>query len=389
MSSIYERYGIRPIVNARGNHTRLGGSIMAPEVLEAMHSAAQSFVVLEELQARASELIARATGAEAGMVTGGAASGLLSGTAACITRGAPGKIERLPDLTGMKNEVVMFRAHRNGYDHSVRATGVHIVDVGYAHSTHAYQLEAALSEHTAAVVYLVAPWAANGALSLEQTCDIARRYEIPVLVDAAAVLPPMSNLKRFIAEGADLVTFSGGKGIGGPQSSGILAGRTDLIRAALANGSPNHSIGRTAKASKEDIIGLMVALERYLARDHAADFARWQAQAEYLVKALGDFPGVEASYRYDGKEYLSPSVELAFNRGETGIDAHELVLSLENDDPRVFLIEWVGTSASPNNATIITLTMQPGDEETIASVVGRAISEQLIKNSPQTIAGDY
>lgn len=383
MTSVYDRFEIRPIINARGNHTRLGGSIMAPEVLEAMQLAARSYVVLEEIQARASELIARVTGAEAGMVTGGAASGLLFGTAACVTGGDPVKIEQLPVLMGMKHEAVMFRAHRNGYDHSVRAAGVQIVEVGYGHTSHAYQLESAITEQTALIVYVVAPWAAKGALPLNQTCEVAHRHNVPVLVDAAAMLPPADNLWKFIAEGADLVAYSGGKGIGGPQSSGILAGRSDLIRAALLNGSPNHSIGRTAKASKEDIIGLMVALELYLKRDHQADVARWQAQAEYLIRQLGDFPGVEAHYRYDGKEYLTPSVELVFDRGETGIDAHELVQVLEEGDPRVFLIEWTGPSACPNNATINSHTLQLGEEKPVAVAISRAISDRLTNRRPQ------
>src|SRR5438067_4804204 len=243
MPDIYRRLGVTPIINARGTHTRLGGTLMPPEVLDAMREAAGAYVVLEELQARASEVIARATGGEAGMVTGGAAAGLLLGTAACIAGDDPAKIELLPTTAGMRNEAIMFRAHRNGYDHSVRAAGATIVDVGYGHGTLPYQLEAAFGERTALVVYLMSPWAGRGALPLPETCAIAQRHGVPVLVDAAAMLPPAENLRRFIAEGADLVTFSGGKGLNGPQGSGVLAGRVDLIRAATANGSPNHSVG--------------------------------------------------------------------------------------------------------------------------------------------------
>lgn len=312
--NIYDHFGVRPIVNARGTHTRLGGSIMLPDVVAAMQQAAQSYVVLEELQERASELIARATGAEAGMVTGGAAAGLLLGGSACITKGDPGGIERLPDTNGMKSTALMHRAHRNGYDHSLRATGARIVEFGYPHATHQYQLEAALDDDSAVVMYLKSPWAATGTLSLAETCDIAHRRGVPVLVDAAATLPPAGNLRRFIAEGADLVVFSGGKGLRGPQSSGILAGREDLVRAAMMNGSPNHSIGRTAKAAKEDIVGLMVALELYLQRDHEADLGRWSAQARWIASELGDFPGVKVSIRYDAQEYITPCVELAIDR---------------------------------------------------------------------------
>ena len=372
--NIYDQFGVRPIVNARGTHTRLGGSIMLPEVVAAMQEASQSYVVLEELQERASELIARATGAEAGMVTGGAAAGLLLGGAACITKGDPGSIERLPDTSGMKGTALMHRAHRNGYDHSLRATGAGIVEFGYPHVTHQYQLETAIDDDTALVMYMKSPWAATGTLSLAQTCNVAHRQGVPVLVDAAATLPPADNLRRFIEDGADLVVFSGGKGLRGPQSSGILAGREDLVRAAMMNGSPNHSIGRTAKAAKEDIVGLMVALDLYLQRDHEADLTRWNRQAQWIASELGDFPGVNVSIRYDSEEYITPCVELAIDRVETGVDAHEFVQTLEAGDPRVFLIEWNGPSASQNNVTVCTHTMQEGDEEKVAA----ALKHELI-----------
>src|SRR2546423_4266151 len=173
MPGIYERLGVTPIINARGTHTRLGGTLMPPEVLDAMREAAGAYVVLEELQAKASEVIARATGGEAGLVTGGAAAGLLLGTAACIAGDDPAKVELLPRTEGLRDEAIMFRAHRNGYDHSVRAAGATIVDVGYGHGTLPYQLEAACGERTALVVYLMSPWVGRGALPLPETCAIA------------------------------------------------------------------------------------------------------------------------------------------------------------------------------------------------------------------------
>lgn len=377
MTRIYERFGIRPIINARGTHTRLGGSLMPPEVLDAMREAGGAYVVLDELQDKASELIARATGAEAGLVTGGAAAGLLLGTAACVAGDNPAWIEQLPDTSGLpKTEVVVHRAHRNGYDHSVRAAGVRLVEAGYGHRTLPYQLDAALSERTAAVLYVMSPWASRGALPLRETCEIAHRYGVPVMVDAAAMLPPAENLRRFIAEGADLVTFSGGKALHGPQSSGILAGRANLIRAARMNGSPNHSIGREAKAAKEDIAGLMVALELYLSRDHEADLRHWFDQANYIVERLGTLPGMTATCLYDGREHLTPRVEVLFDP-EGGIDAHELVVALENSDPRIFLFEPDGPSAKPNSVVVNCSTTQPGEEEIIAEVLVAAIARRL------------
>jgi len=376
MPDIYERLGVRPLINARGTHTRLGGTLMRPEVVAAMQAAAGAYVVLDELQDRASEVIARATGAEAGMVVGGAEAGLLIGTAAILAGTDPAKIASLPVTDGMKNEAIVHRAHRNGYDHGVRAAGAKIVDIGYGGSTLPYQLEAALNEKTALVMYLMSPWANQGALSLAKTCEIAHAANVPVLVDAAAMLPPHTSLTRFIAEGADLVTFSGGKGLMGPQSSGILAGRADLIRAARMNGSPSHSVGRAAKAAKEDIVGLIVALENYLARDHDADIAFWRSQAEYMLERLRDFPGVAASYLHDGREHPVPRVELVFG-SETGIDSHQLVLAMEEHDPRIFLFEPTGPSAKPNSIAINTQTMQPGEEKIVAEALHAAIAARL------------
>jgi D-glucosaminate-6-phosphate ammonia-lyase len=381
MPDIYHRLGVTPIINARGTHTRLGGTLIRPEVLEAMREAAQAYVVLDELQDKASEVIARATGAEAGIVVGGAEAGLLIGTAAILAGTDPAKIAQLPVTDGMANEAIMHRAHRNGYDHGVRAAGARIVDIGYGGSTLPYQLRAAINERTALVVYLMSPWANQGALSLVQTCEIAHEANIPVLVDAAAMLPPTDSLQRFIAEGADLVTFSGGKGLMGPQSSGILAGRADLIRAARLNGNPYHSIGRAAKAAKEDIVGLIVALETYMQRDHNADTTLWRAQAEWMLQRLNDFPGIAASYLHDGREHPVPRVELVFG-AESGIDAHELVLALEEHDPRVFLFEPTGPRAAPNSIVINTQTLQPGEEQ----IVVEALSEEIRTRLPREAA---
>ncbi|MFZ0215269.1 MAG: aminotransferase class V-fold PLP-dependent enzyme [Candidatus Dormiibacterota bacterium] len=373
---VYERLGVRPLINARGTHTRLGGSLLPAEVLDAMREAAQAYVVLDELQDAASRLIERATGAAAGFVTGGAEAGLLLGAAAAVTQGEAARIDRLPDLRGMPSEAIMHRAHRNGYDHAVRAAGLSILEVGYGHRTLPEQLEAAFGDETAIVVYVVAPWVARGALPLAETCEIAHRHGIPVMVDAAAMLPPAENLRRFLAEGADLVTYSGGKGLRGPQSAGILAGRADLVGWARLNSSPRHAIGRSAKAAKEDIVGLIVALERFLALDHEAELAGWRGQADHLSAQLAGLPGVAVRCLYDGDEHPTPDVEAVF-APESGIDAHELVLELEEGDPRIFLFESDGPTATPNSLLIHCSSTQPGEERVIASRLRAAIERRL------------
>lgn len=376
MPGIYERLGLTPIINARSTYTTLGGSLMAPEVLDAMREAAAEFIPLDELQDKASEVIARVTGAEAGLVTGGAAASLLIGTAACIAGDSRAIGDRLPDTTGLKNEAIMFRAHRNGYDHSIRASGVRIVEVGYGHHSIPYELEAAFTDRTALVAYLMSPWASRGALPLPHVVEVAHSHGVPVMVDAAAMLPPATNLTRFISEGADLVAFSGGKSIGGPQSSGVLAGRADLIRAARVHNSPNHSIGRTGKASKEDIVGLMTALERYVARDHERDDARWRRMAQVAADLLQGIPGVEATFRHDDLENHTPRVEIVIDPA-TGIVARDLIAELERGTPRVFLLDPNNRSARPNSMVVNTQTLRDGEETIVATVVRDALVARL------------
>src|SRR5579859_5159672 len=363
MPDIYKRLGVRPIINARGTHTRLGGTLIRPEVLDAMREAASAYVVLDELQDKASEVIARATGAEAGIVVGGAEAGLLIGTAAILAGTDPAKIAQLPVTDGMANEAIMHRAHRNGYDHGVRAAGARIVDIGYGASTLPYQLQSAINECTALVVYLMSPWASHAALSLEKTCEIAHQANIPVVVDAAAMLPPTNSLRRFIAEGADLVTFSGGKGLRGPQASGILAGRADLIMSAAlqqldldehwsvwdppANlidraklrGFPRHGIGRGFKVAREEIVALLVALRSFIAGDYRADIVRCTGYLNSIADGLVGVRGVKTQHGGGVDEDRFPTLELLLDESELRITAFEVSRRLRAGTPAVYVNE--------------------------------------------------
>ena len=292
MPSIYDTLGVPTIINAKGPSTRVGGGIMETEVADAMHNATQFSVEMSTLQGRASEIISEVTGAEAGIVTAGAAAGLLLGTAACICGLNPALMNRLPDTRGMRHRVIMARSQRNLYDHAVRAAGVELVEVGLpdrysgagVRDAETWEYEEAIDENTACVLYVAQPTAKP---ALTEVAEVAHANGVPVLVDAAAQLPPTTNLTAFIDDGADLVAFSGGKAIGGPQGSGILCGRRDLIASALLQnldmdlfmsqwrppssifgntilrGLPQHGIGRSAKVAKEQIIGLLVALRRF------------------------------------------------------------------------------------------------------------------------------
>lgn len=338
MDSIYQRLGVATLINAKGPSTGLSGGILHAEVVAAMAEASQGCVDMAVLQARASEIIVEATGAEAGLVTSGAAAGLLLATAAAITGLDPGRMNRLPDTRGLPDEVVMVRSQRNGYDHAIRTAGATIVEVGLpdrfagagVRDAEAWELADAIGERTAALVWVASEQAQP---PLEAVVEVAQNAGVPLIVDAAAELPPAANLRRFIAAGADLVVFSGGKAIGGPQASGILCGRRDLISAAtlqtldldvrldewdpprtLINpsqikGLPQHGVGRPCKVGKEEIIGLLVALRRFQAETDESRSARWLKRAEGLAAGIGKVPDAEVRVVSDGPV---PKVEIAF-----------------------------------------------------------------------------
>lgn len=363
METVYDRLGVRTIINAAGPVTRLSGAIMAPEVGAAMGEASRFCVDIAELQARAGEVIAELTGAEAGYVTSGAAAGLLLATAACVTGPDPGKMNRLPDTAGMKDEVIMARSHRNFYDHAIRAVGVRLVEVGIAdrfsgagvRDAEAWEIADAVSERTAAIAYVAG---AGVRPRLSEVVAAARSRGVPVIVDAAAQLPPAENLKRFVAEGADLVCFSGGKAIGGPQGTGILCGRKRLISAAALQhldmdvlfelwqppaslidkeklpGAPQHGLGRPCKVGKEQIVGLLTALRLFVAEGDAVRMSRWQARVEGLVQALGTLRHATAAAAMTPGRPV-PAVRLAVDETGAGISAIELSRRLVAGDPPI------------------------------------------------------
>ena len=364
MPNVYEHLGVRTIINASGPATRLSGAIMPPPVAEAMKEATQYCVDIAELQARAGEIIAEITGAEAGYVTSGAAAGLLLGTAACVTGLDPDKMNRLPDTRGMKNQVIMSRSQRNFYDHAVRSVGIQLVEVGIAdrfsgagvRDTEAWEIAAAIDDNTAAICYAAY---AHSLPPLSEVVEVAHAAGVPVLVDAAGQLPPASNLQRFINEGADLVTFSGGKAIQGPQSSGILCGKRDLIAAAALQhldldilfpqwnpppslidksrlpGAPQHGIGRPCKVGKEQIVGLLTALELFVQEDPEERRQAWQARMEELVARLEGIPHAEARVVADRKRAEIPVVHLQVDEEAVGLSALEVVRQLQDGDPSI------------------------------------------------------
>ena len=334
---VYRRIGVRPIIHGAGSTTRLGGSRTRPEALEAMADAAGVLVDMTELNEKAGEVLARITGAEAGFVSSGSAGGLVLQAAACIAGSDPVKMKRLPDTEGMKDEIIIQNTHRFPYDQAYRTAGAKLVNIGDSRRTHPWELEGAINERTAAVAYLISPFTVRRALSLEQVCEIAHAHGVPVIVDAASTLPPRANLTRFVEQGPDMVIFSGGKGVRGPQGSGILCGRRELIEAAAANANPNQFLGRPMKVAKEEIIGLLTALEIFVDEDEEAETRRYNKMCQKVVDALAEVPGLDVTVKFDDYDYLTPHAVVHFRNDWRGRSPDEVAAALEAGDPAIHL----------------------------------------------------
>ncbi|WP_459877129.1 aminotransferase class V-fold PLP-dependent enzyme [Halorubrum gandharaense] len=360
--SVYDRWGVPEVINATGTKTRIGGSRIRPEAVEAMAEAAESFVRLSDLQAAASDRIAEVTGAEAGYVTNGAAGGMVLAAAACIAGDDLGAMSRLPETSGVADEIVMARTHRTGYDHAFRTAGASIVEIGTndrylgtgSRDVEPWEYADAIGEETAAIGHV---YKSYGTPPLAEVCAIAHDHDVPVIVDAAAEVPPASNLSWFTEQGADLVAFSGGKGIRGPQTTGILAGRQDLIRsvarqqldmhaaeavwdppsrlvdADALDGVPKQGIGRPLKVGKEELAGLLAALDAFLDEDEEARVAEWHDRAERLAAGVTTATGLSARVGTSGRS-VAPEVVVTVDGAGSAAD---LVGRLRSEEPRVFV----------------------------------------------------
>ena len=336
-SQAYQRLGVNPVINAAGSVTKYGGTRTRPEVLEVMTGAARIMVNVEELNRKAGEEIARLTGAEAGFVCSGASGGLVLQAAACIAGKDPVKMRQLPDTTGMKDEFIIQNMHRFPYEQAYRAGGAKLVEIGDSRYSHPWELEGAIGENTAAVAFLCAPMTNRRAIPLEQVCEIAHSKGVPVVVDAASMLPPRENLKKFLADGADMVSFSGGKGIRGPQGTGILCGRADLIEAAAAHANPAQFLGRPMKVAKEEVIGLITALNIFLEEDEESEMQAYRALAEQVVDALSEVPGLKITLEHDNHDYLIPHAVMKFGPDWRGPSRDEILNAMADGDPPIYL----------------------------------------------------
>lgn len=365
---IYERFGVKPIINAAGAMTRYGGALIDQEVLEAMNEAAGYSVRIDELQAAASKVIAEITHAEAGIVTAGAAAALTLGTAACITGFDVARMNRLPDTAAIPNEVIMPWHQISGYAHAIRAAGAKIVGIGIPNDinppyevyiTTKWDIQSAITENTVAIASAIQT---DSHPSLEDIVEVGKKYHIPVILDAADQLPPVENLYKFIDIGADLVCFSGGKGIRGPQAGGILCGRRDLIASAVLQmldtagepfdewhppaslipkdklrGKPQHGIGRSMKAAKEVVIGLLVALQNFTEEK----FTKREEHLRQLLAGIGarleGIAGVEMRVTEGYFKGGHPVLEVKIGEPVVGRSAAEVFQRLRDGEPSIYL----------------------------------------------------
>ena len=367
--SIYRAIGVEPVINCRGTFTIIGGSVERPEVLAAYKEASRHFVQYDELAEGVGRRLAEITGAEWGMIPDGCAAGIKHVTAACVTGGNPEKLIRIPDLTGMdKTQVIIPRYSRNAYDHAVRNIGVEIVMVETPE-----ELTCAINAKTA-MIYLVAGRGSEKGqpLSLETIVEIAKPAGIPVLLDAAAedLTIPCIHLER----GADVVAYSGGKAMCGPQGAGLLLGNKKLLMSAWQASSPHHGPDRDNKISREEIMGMLAAVEAWVVRDHAAEWQTWLARLDHIAQRVLQIPGVKTDVEQpSGLSNHSPTLVISWDPAALHITGEQVAEDFARNKPRIA----VGSSDVENKASIrITPSqMQPGNEEVVAERIYQILTQ--------------
>jgi L-seryl-tRNA(Ser) seleniumtransferase len=354
---LYQQLGIRPVINFRGTMTTLGASKMWPDLHEVAGQASSEYIVLEELKSKIGERLAALIGSEDALVTTGAAGAIALGTCAALTGSDTQKVRQLPDLTGMKSEVVIQKVHRNAYDHAVRSTGVRFVEVETER-----ELMHAITERTAMMFFLGGTsydWRREIPISLERCLEITRRANLPLMVDAANMLPPWDNIRRLAKMGVDLICISGGKHMRGPQCSGILAGRRDLLQAAWLNSSPYaDSHGRPMKVGREEMVMMWLAAEKYARLDFDAIDRECIRQAEYIERELSSVPGLHLQRTPVDRTRNIRRVIVQWDEDALGITAAEVDDLLMSGDPRIAV-----SRAQPQGIELTVFMNDRGDEK--------------------------
>jgi L-seryl-tRNA(Ser) seleniumtransferase len=362
----FRELGVRPFINAAGTYTAMTASLMLPEAMDAINYASKQFVMLDDLHDRVGERIATLVRAEAAMVTCGAASALTLGTAAVLTGTDRQKIADLPDLSKMKSEVIIQKAHRFGYERAVRNCGIRFVEVETSED-----LERAINDKTAMMLFYNNNNSV-GRIRDEEFAKLGLKHSIPTMNDAAADVPPLENLWKYTAMGFDLVCFSGGKGIRGPQSAGLLLGRKPLITAARMNGSPNgNAIGRGMKVNKEELVGMLAALDVFVSKDHAREAREFERRAEEVRKSAAAVAGVKAEVFVPEVANHVPHVRVTWDPTTKPLKAAAVVRAMQDGEPSVAI------RAEEESLVIGVWMMQPGEEK----IVARRLRQELEKTS--------
>ena len=362
--SIYEKLGVRRVINAQGHRTIQGGSTPSQAVVKAMDEASSSYVGMEELLERSGDYIAHLLGAEAAHVTSGCHAALVLSTAACMASSDLDKVSRLPDTTGMKSDFLLQKRQRYGYDRAFSVCGGRLVEVGDEDSCTLAQLEQAVGPNTAAIAYLVQPYPDDSVVQLADVVELAHSRGLPVIADAAAQVYPLDYLFGS-ARSADLVCF-GGKYFGAPQSTGFLCGKKELVEAAAANGfmgfhrDGGQAIGRGMKVDRQEIVGLVAAIDTWLTMDHEDRVAGYEAKLSTIERGLRGIVGISASI-VDVKEYWQVSLRVEVDSGALGKTADEVAGELDSGNPRVGVLVEI-----PDTITVNAQALDDGDEEIVA-----------------------
>jgi uncharacterized pyridoxal phosphate-dependent enzyme len=361
-SSLYASLGVKPVINGVGVVTVLGGSIMPPEVIRAMEEASRYFIPLPELEKKVGARIAELLKAPAAMVTCGAASAITVGTAACLSQGDPAKLRQLPNREGIRFEVIQQKSHRSGYEHQMELCGAKIVTVETGK-----ELQAVINERTG-MMFFLNKGEPDGQIKSDEFVKIGKERGVPTMTDAASDATPMENLWKYTKQGFDLVIFSGGKALRGPQSSGLLLGRKDLIEAALPAMSPFGGIGRGMKVGKEELCGLLAAVERYLKVDHAAEFRELEARVASIRAALKGISGVQTDRHVPAIANEVPHVTVQWDESVRGLSSQQVSEKLLAGDPPIHV------QRPGKGQLLISVWMMRGDEH---KIVGRRLREIL------------
>jgi len=366
---LIKELGLRTFINAAGNYTSMTASLMPPEVMETINMASKEYVILDEVQDKVGEKIAALCHAEGAMVTAGCWSALVLGMAGVLTGKDSKKAAQLPFLegTGMKTEVILQKSHANGYHHALTNTGVKLIMVETKD-----ELEKAINKNTAMMWFLNRE-APVGQIKHEEWVAIAKKHGIPTMNDIAADVPPVENLWRFNDMGFDLVAISGGKAMCGPQSAGILMGKKDLIEAARLSAPPRGgNIGRGQKVNKEEILGMYMALESYINRDHAKEWQTWEDRVALIDASIADLPGISTEVVIPEVANHNPSLKISWEDSQHGFTAKELGADLRDGSPSIETIDW----EAPKSLRLTVFMLEKGQDKIVAKKLKAALTKR-------------